>query len=207
MTYSAALTAKLSGATPSQLGRWRRKGLVVPEVSAERPPLYSFRDVVALRAFVFLRARTSSQQLFKAWGSLSELDLEEVVDHPSTFKFGTDGKTIFVELPDEGVVDLTKRPGHSLARYTFEDLFAEFNDFRDSPVVDLTRPSSYLTVDPRMLGGFPVVEGTRVPYDSIVQLVDGATFTVEDVPDVFPHVTVEQARDALAFSDSLPGVA
>ncbi|MFL1999481.1 DUF433 domain-containing protein [Microbacterium sp. A1-JK] len=203
MTYTPELAVKLSGATPFQLAKWRRTGLLVPEVHSGRPPIYSFRDVVALRAMVFLRAKTSAQKLRAAWGNL---DMVAVADHPSEFIFGTDGKRIFVKTPDGDVVDLTRKPGHLVGEYSFEELFAEFNNFRGNAVVPFERPAPYLFVSPRTLGGYPVIAGTRVPFDTIAQLVDDETVFAEDIPEMFPRVSVEAARDAVAFSRSLEAV-
>jgi uncharacterized protein (DUF433 family) len=206
MAFPLELASKLSGATPFQLSKWRRTGLLVPEVSHERPPIYSYRDVVALRAMVFLRAKTSSQKLTKAWANLDTIDMVEVADHPSEFKFGSDGSKIFVLAASGDVLDLTFKPGHRLTEFTFEELFEEFENFRGERVINFERPASSLSVHPRTLGGWPVVAGTRVPFDAIAQLVDGESVLLADVPDLFPRVTVEQARDAIAFSESLGAV-
>lgn len=203
MTYTPELAVKLSGATPYQLTKWRRQGLLVPEVQPSRPPLYSFRDVVALRAMVFLRAKTSAQKLSMAWG---KLDVVAVADHPAAFTFGTDGKVIFVQTPRGDVVDLTDKTGHTVAEYTFEELFQEFENFKGNLVVKLERPGRSLVVHPRTLGGFPVIEGTRVPFDTIAQLVDDEDIFAEDIPAMFPRVSVEAARDAVEFSRSLEAV-
>lgn len=203
MTYTPQLAVKLSGATPHQLAKWRNTGLLVPEVSANRPPLYSFRDLIALRAMVFLRAKTSAQRLRAAWG---KLDVVEVADHPSAYSFGTDGGAILVRTPKGTVLDLTAKPGHIVTEFTFEELFDEFENFRGRRVVNLERPAPGLTIHPRILGGFPVVEGTRVPYDTIAQLVDGVDVTPEDIPAMFPRVSVEAARDAVEFSRSVEAV-
>ncbi len=203
VTYTPELAVKLSGATSYQLRKWRQTGLLVPEVHPHRPPIYSYRDIVALRAMVFLRAKTSMQKLRAAWGNL---DIVDVADHPSEFTFGTDGKVIFVKTTSGTVLDLTRKPGHLVTEYTFEELFAEFDNFRGDRVVNLERPSRSLTVHPRTLGGFPVVEGTRVPFDTIAQLVDDVDVFVEDVPSMFPRVSIEAARDAVAFGRSLEAV-
>ncbi|WJS92476.1 DUF433 domain-containing protein [Microbacterium testaceum] len=200
MTYTPALAAKLSGATPYQLNKWRTKGLLVPEVSPARPPVYSYRDLVALRAMVFIRAKTSAQRLRAAWG---KLDMVAVADHPSAYSFGTDGRGIFVRLPDGTVLDLIDKPGHLLSEYTFEELFEEFENFRGQRVADLRRPARSLSIHPRTLGGYPVVEGTRVPFDTIAQLVDGDDVTTEDIPDMFPRVSARAAHDAVEFARSL----
>ncbi len=206
MAFPLELASKLSGATPFQLRKWRRAGLLTPEVSGERPPIYSYRDVVALRAMVFLRAKTSSQKLTKAWSNLDTIDMVDVADHPSSFSFGTDGKKIFVRSMSGDVLDLTFKPGHRLTEFTFEQLFEEFDNFRGERVINFERPAPSLTVHPRTLGGWPVVAGTRVPFDAIAQLVDGESVLLSDVPELFPRVTVDQARDAIAFSESLEAV-
>ena len=54
------LTSKLTGVTPSQLRSWSRSGLLVPVIRAKRPPIYSFRDLVALRSIAFLRSEITS---------------------------------------------------------------------------------------------------------------------------------------------------
>lgn len=62
-----------------QLAYWRRPNasgerLLVPELrQAGRPLLYSFRDVIALRTFVYLRGEHSLQKVRKAVSTLRDL--------------------------------------------------------------------------------------------------------------------------------------
>lgn len=196
MSFPEKLTATLSGATRRQLYDWRRKGILVPEVSAENPPLYSFRDVVALRTVAFLRARTSLQKLRKAFSMLKTFDFTE---HPSTYRFGTDGKTIAAQDEDGNVVDLVNREGQ-LYLFTLEEVFRSFTNFRDEPVVDFEHPRPLLELNQHRLGGWPTIAGTRVPYDAVADLLQDGTYSVEDVRLFYPTVSPSAARDALSFA-------
>ncbi|MFI5567699.1 MerR family transcriptional regulator [Streptomyces sp. NPDC051740] len=76
MAYSTRMAAALSGATVGQLRTWRQdRGngpILCPELAA-RPALYSFRDVLALRAFAHLRQDVSLQMIRKALANLKKI--------------------------------------------------------------------------------------------------------------------------------------
>lgn len=203
MAFDVKLTSLLTGATPSQLERWRRIGVLVPETRAKRPPLYSFRDLVALRTLVFLRAQTSGQRLARAF---STMDMLALTEHPSRYSLGTDGDTIVVLDPDSHqTVDLVRNPGNAV-HATFADVFRSFEDFRGRPVVDFQRPSEHLQVDLRTLGGWPTVQNTRVPYDLVAQLVDNESVFPEDVTELYPNVSAAAAQDAVEFSAKVAAI-
>lgn len=203
MAYPVKLTSVLTGATPSQLDTWRRKGLIVPEIRAFRPPLYSFRDLVALRTMVFLRANMSLQSISRAF---TNLDVFDLTDHPSTYRFGTDGRSIFVEHPETGdAMDIYKRPGQ-VELFSFDDIARAFANFRNDDVVPFYRPAEYVEVRPQRRAGWPTIAGTRVDYDVISQLVDNKTITVDDVPRYYPSVSAEAASDAIGFDARVQAV-
>lgn len=196
--FPSGLTSVLTGMTESQLLRLREKGLIVPEVRPLRPPLWSLRDLVALRSIAFLRAEVSLQQIAKAFQTL---DLIHMQDHPSVYKFGTDGRTIFVQEPGgDGAIDLNRQIGNHTV-FTFEEMSKTFKNFKGEEVASFHNPSPHIEVDFGRMGGWPTVEGTRVPYDTIANLVDGDTITVEDIPFYYPNVSVEAARGAIQLRD------
>lgn len=203
MAFPLKLASILTGLTTSQLRRLRKQGTVVPEVNASRPPLYSFRDLVVLRTIAKLRAEASAQMISTAFGNL---DLVDLTEHPSTYKFGTDGATIYVEDDEGDVLDLVKSPGQRDV-FTFEEITQAFTNFRGEEVGSFTKPHRNLEVNYRRLGGWPTIEGTRIPFDTIATIVDGRTITTEDVEYYYPGVTAAVAADAVAFQGRIEGVA
>ncbi|WP_103061557.1 DUF433 domain-containing protein [Actinomyces qiguomingii] len=204
MAFPLNLTSVLTGVTPSQLRSWRDKGLLVPEVKPKRPPLYSLRDLIALRSIARLRNEISLQKISAAFENLDVLDMAE---HPSAYRFGTDGTTIFVEAPDDqGVYDILKCPGQK-DMFTFEQLAEAFENFRGDKVVDLRRPAEHIEVDFGRMGGWPTIASTRIPYDTIAQVIDGEEITVDNISDYYPAVTAEAAADAVAFDAKVRSVA
>lgn len=199
MAFPTDLTAALTGTSVSQLQRWRSNGLAVPEISARNPATYSFRDLVAIRTIAFMRKDISLQKIRKAFINLDVLDFTE---HPSAYRFGTDGKTIGVEDELKQVVDLVKNPGQ-LNFFSMAEVFSSFTNASGAEVVNFTRPRKHLQVDPRRMGGWPTIEGTRVTYDTVAGLVDDVTITPDDVEYYFPTVNGEAARDAISFSDQV----
>ncbi|GAA3922956.1 DUF433 domain-containing protein [Microbacterium invictum] len=201
MSFNVALTSVLSGASVRQLGHWRKTELLVPEVnSASRPILYSFRDILALRAVVKLRQDQSLQKIRKAFATLPHLDLTE---HPAQYALVNEGSTIALVRDDGSEIDLVTRPGHAIL-VTLPDIMNSFETHRGA-VVDLRRPREHLRVREQWLGGWPTIEGTRVPYDTIAELLSDGTIEPSDVGHYYPGVTAAAARDALDFARSVPG--
>jgi uncharacterized protein (DUF433 family) len=59
----------------------------------------------------------------------------------------------------------------------------------------------YIVTDPEILGGEPIVSGTRTPVRAIVELWR-LGITPEAIPSRLPHLTLAQVFDALSyFSD------
>ncbi|MDG4767884.1 DUF433 domain-containing protein [Solwaraspora sp. WMMD406] len=200
MAYEPRMASALSGATVGQLSYWRRgqDQILVPEVSAERPILYSFRDIIALRAFVLLREKRPLQTIRRALNNLREI---VEVDHLSRYKLVEQGRRsiALVQEDGEGAIDLVDKPGQQLTVIKLGDVLQSF-PLGDMEVPNLTRPRQRISVRPTVRGGHPVVAGTRVNYELVAGLVrDGVP--PEEVKDFYPGVTAAAARDAASFAD------
>ena len=56
----------------------------------------------------------------------------------------------------------------------------------------------YIITDRTVLGGEPVIEGTRTPVRAIVEMWRAGT-PPEAIPDGLPHLTLAQVFDALSY--------
>ncbi|MER5929534.1 DUF433 domain-containing protein [Streptomyces sp. NPDC002054] len=199
MSYEPKLAAALSGATIRQLAHWRnpsstRGAILVPEVSASRPILYSFRDVVALRTCVKLRQETSLQKIRRALNTLRE-DLGER-RHLSSYVLVAENDRIYLADSDHAV-DLIR--GGNIVIHELVDVLAPF--YRNGRhIPDLLKPRDHVAVDSSVRGGEPVIEGTRIPASEVAALVrDG--IPPDRISDFYPGVSAAAARDANDFSN------
>ncbi len=206
MSFTPVIAAALSGASTRQLAYWRSgqtsEPLLAPEHHTPRSRVaYSFRDVVALRTFVYLRSRdVPLQRIRKAVASLRKLGQAE---HLSEYSLVAMGKDVAWRISPDEAIDLTHSPGQGvLARMV--DIFAPFVNMQSRDVVDLRRPSPGISVDPEVRGGFPVVEGTRVPYDLVASLLDDG-LDPSMISDVYPSVSIDAARGAAEFARYVDG--
>lgn len=198
MPYPSHLAATLSGASLRQLQWWRESKLLEPEFGMSSGRLmYSFRDVVALRTFVYLRDMHSLQQVRAAIGTLRDLGN---LGHLATYSIGSDGDDI-VLLDEQDVMSLRRRPGHMKIAAVMADVITKpFQNVQGARVVRLDKPRPKLSVDPETLGGYPVIEATRIEYDLVAGLVaDGVK--PSDVGHFYRGVTAAAALDAARFSD------
>lgn len=58
-----------------------------------------------------------------------------------------------------------------------------------------------INIDPEIMGGTPVFNGTRVPAESLFQWLE--TETLEEFLENFPTVTKEQALKVLEYAGKL----
>ncbi len=203
MSYGPPLAAALSGASTGRLSYWRhttpqRGPLLVPEYGSRPRVNYSFRDIIALRMFVQLRETVSLQRIRKAVEWLQENHPDT---HLSVHRLLADpgGETIVWISANGDYFDVVQRPGQQGFAVVMQNVLHAFQA-RGRLVPDLIHPARGIAVDPEVRGGFPVVEGTRIPFTAIAGLTrDG--LNEEEIAGLYPAVTAEAVVGAseLAF--------
>jgi uncharacterized protein (DUF433 family) len=152
---------------------------------------YSFRDVLALRTFVYLKAHgVSLQRVRKAVRSLREMG---ETDHLSAYTLVAFGRDIVWRQSDDDAVDLTRHPRHQVIARKI-DIVRPFDT-----VVALYTPKPGIQVDRDVRGGYPVMEGTRVPFDLVASLLDDGV-SPQDVTAIYPSVDASAVQGAAEFA-------
>lgn len=199
MAYATKMTAALTGATVSQLSHWRsqRTGpLLAPEIQSHPRALYSFRDILALRTCVRLRQLASLQKIRVAVSNLRDLGDRE---HLAAYRIVADTAGN-IQLVAPEAVDLGKHPGQrQFFAIDIAEVIVPFAPRAGVLVPDLFQPRANVIVDPETQGGFPVISGTRVPYDLVAGLVAEGV-PPERVSEYYPSVSADAARDAIDFA-------
>lgn len=54
----------------------------------------------------------------------------------------------------------------------------------------------YINSNPEILGGIPVIAGTRIPVEQILFLLNDG-YPVEGIHELYPHVTVETLKSVI----------
>lgn len=56
----------------------------------------------------------------------------------------------------------------------------------------------YITIDEDVLGGAPVIAGTRIPIERLSELVKQG-YTAHDLTEAYPHVAAKKIQYLIAF--------
>jgi uncharacterized protein (DUF433 family) len=206
MSYAPVVAAALSGASLRQLSYWRsprstESPVLAPQFHVPGARVaYSFVDVVELRTFVYLRAHNVPlQRVRKAIRRLR--DMGETA-HISSYSLVAVGRDVVWRISDRSAVDLTGEPGQQVIAQMV-DILAVFPT-QSHEVVSLLRPKPGVAVDPEVRGGYPVIEGTRVPYDLVAALIEDG-LAPEEISAFYPSVEPDAARGARDFAQYVDG--
>lgn len=191
----------MSGATLRQLAHWRAGPSALLRPAGHQPRarlLYSFPDVVALRTIVYLR-RSRNVSLQRIRRAVEQLRVLGEVEHLSTYTLIAVGRDVVWRQSSTDAVALTGQPGQFLLAHMV-DILSEFTTKTGVEVRSLQAPEPGVSVNRDILAGYPVIEGTRVPYDLVADLLSDG-MTAADVAAIYPSVATDAALGALAFAE------
>ena len=117
--FPAAQAARLGGCTRSQLGHWRRSGIVAPSLP---DGTYAFGDLVALRVVVSLLEAGLPMVRVRAALRVLRTEAATESDDLAGLRIVTDGVTVFACYDDGQILDALRNG--QLALFVAVDRFA-----------------------------------------------------------------------------------
>jgi uncharacterized protein (DUF433 family) len=163
--------------------------------------LYSWADIVALRSIVYLRSEKSLPRIRRAVSTLRQLESDDW-SHLARYTLISTPRSILVRTPKGQLLDVGERPGTVLEEVLMRDVLEPFETSTGRIVPALKQPRPYITVDPAVLGGYPVLAGTRVPFDAVAALAND-DLAPEEISAIYPSVQQEGIQDALDFAQQV----
>jgi uncharacterized protein (DUF433 family) len=67
------------------------------------------------------------------------------------------------------------------------------------PVTEKKTKHPYISIDPRIAGGQPVIRGTRIKVMDIAIRYEFMGLSADRIIDEYPHLKLEQIHDALSY--------
>lgn len=195
--YRAALrsrlVARLSGVSLRQLWLWHNSGLIRGQVlpgSPGSPRLYSWVDYQKVRAARHLRDEDVSAQ--RTRDAIAYLD-EHIPAWYLLPLHGFAGEPIMERRRINATVTSVTQllVDWSILKGVLRTLQAE------GPLGELREFSEHVTMDPSILGGNPVIKGTRLETQFIAVLVERG-LPVAEIAETY-HLSPEQVKQALEF--------
>jgi uncharacterized protein (DUF433 family)/DNA-binding transcriptional MerR regulator len=210
MAFPVPIASVLTGATVRQLAYWRKHTgsaapLLVPEGKRSGRYLYSWADVVALRSIVYLRQEKSLPRIRQAVAFLRRLEADQWM-HLAAYRLISTPSSILVQTPSGQLLDLERQPGTVLEEVLMRDVLDPFETHDGKMVPALRSPRPRIAVNPAILGGYPMIAGTRVPFDVVAALAED-DLEPDEIAEVYPSVDREAIGDAVSFAAQVAAVA
>lgn len=205
--YLHSQAATMTQTTGRKLTYWSQTGLVSPHVHGRNggPPIYSYVDLLAIRAMERLRKsglplqriRKALQFLYKTLGSETDWwNLKMVVDE----------KDLLVVIPreqspsgrDEMIV--ATRAGQKV----FELVFAELvNDLlAGGKLKPFPAVRKHISIEAGVQGGAPVVKNTRIKT-RVLHLWRQRGLTIRQIADVYDGLETSAIKAAIKYEQAL----
>lgn len=209
--YPADRASALAGVPKSTLYLWARTGPVVPSVSANKLKLWSWADLVALRAVYWLRhpVVTESRQ------PTSMASVRRLVSHVEDVVGGLGEavatQTVILSVDPQGtphldagdiLVRVGRRSHQGVLREVVIDLLSPFQVEAMIFGPDLRRPRERLRIIPGKLSGEPHVAGTRIDTRALWAL-NLRGYDNDALRGLYPELSVEAIDDALDLERQL----
>lgn len=225
--YPADRAAALSGVPKSTVYYWASHGVLTPSLRPDRPKIWTYADVLALRIIYWLRhdkpisdggrdaAVSTAVFQAKRWEDDPRLPASSMQKvRKALLAIRDQGKEIWHEdlhvLVDRRGDVLVRTPdgiwkGTPAGQSVVEDTLDVLAEFRSAPGLvgpNLSRPRPHLRIIPGKLAGEPHVEHTRIKSRSMFSLLNEGLAKYQ-VLRLYPELTTEAVEECWDLENSL----
>lgn len=213
--YSADRAASLAGVPVSTLYYWAREEIYVPGLSRGRLMLWSWPDLLALRAISWLRttkpdlsvkATTMKQVRALLWtveeDSGDRLG-ERLARRSLVLRVDTSGRP-YVEIEDELAQPVDQGVLQLASSDLMIDLLAVYEPGQGIRGPHLLTPRPQLRILPGKLGGEPHIQDTRIETRAVSALIQRG-YEAEQIIELYPFLDVASVEQAVDLEEQLSG--
>lgn len=203
--YRAERAAQLSGVPQRTLYHWASEGYLVPDFDDAHPKMWSYRDLIFVRLFVWLRSKgfrpgAACKRVEVIRHAIEVEDLHIAVVRAGNRRLLLNDET-FDRITGDGFLPIV---------FDYLDAF-NLEDPSNIPEVgrgpirgpNLVRPSEYTSISPWVMSGEPCVRRSRIPTASLFALQRERGLTSSDIVQLYSHVTIEAVDDAIELEERL----
>ena len=201
--YSTSQVSRLARIPVSTIYEWRRRGIIRPSLELVEGGLladegYSYSDLTLVRIIKALRDRhldfdSAANALRHLYARLGPPDRGWANE-----KVYVIGNRIYVDRPDEWQVTDATELGQKVMEMFFGDLFEELREGDEgASIIVPPQYRNYVQVNPGIMGGEPVVRGTRLPTATLVALL--ADHDVNELKKLYRRIPPEKIDKAIEY--------
>jgi len=201
--YSTSQVSRLARIPVSTIYEWRRRGIIRPSLELVEGGLladegYSYSDLTLVRIIKALRDRhldfdSAANALRHLYARLGPPDRGWANE-----KVYVIGNRIYVDRPDEWQVTDATEFGQKVIEMFFGDLFEELREGdEEASIIVPPQYRNYVQVNPGIMGGQPVVRGTRLPTTTLVALL--ADHDISELKKLYRRIPPEKIEKAIEY--------
>ncbi len=211
--YSSSQVSRLARIPLSTLYSWKKRSVISPSVEVVDidghviEEGYSYADLTIIKIMRALR----EDRLDLTSVGIALRHMYERLGPPN--KGWSDasvfivGKKIFAEKPDEWHTTSATGFGQKVATHLFGELFPLLREREEEGSILVPRDfSAYVEIDPRIMGGQPVVRNTRLPTSLFPTLLAKGK-SIEDLARLYHPIPKEVIEKTVEFETYLDSAA
>jgi uncharacterized protein (DUF433 family) len=211
--YTAERASQLSGIPKSTIYDWRHDAVLLPDYQGSNPTMWSYRDLVLLRLFAWLRQGGMPRPLASTKVSSVRKQLTRGLD--VRLIHATRSDIVLSDGQGGGAFDddrdnlLPSADFYALLG-TF-DLLEPIEELRSTRnrsiwAPDLVTPSACSVISPWVLAGDPCVIHSRIPTSAVFALSSERRLPVDAIVGLYPGLTATATIDAIGLERRLRGL-